>query len=414
MTSDTTAPGLLRSVGLMADGPGQWGKPVAAAGPGVYIVELAAPLPSAPIELTRIGKWIERVETLRLDGERPASKALAARLAAFWLPSQTVLYIGASDASVRRRVAAMAATELGDRRPYAGGHWLKVLRNLDAVRIWWAGTTATEEYEDALLDAFVTGVIDLERAALPDPEVVLPFANLRRGSGGRKATGLTGALLAEPVEPPAPPTRVVVVADGDAEGARGEPAPASRRAAAAPRAAATAPRRSVAALTRDRLAAEAAAAAGQGVQDLTVEGATRLRAELEELTQVRRPEVIARIRTAKEHGDLKENAEYHAAREEQSFLEGRIQALEARLRSALIVDAPPAGSRVGLGSKVTVEHAGETATWTIVGASESHPPSGRISSSSPVGRALVGHDVGDEVMVKTPAGERAYLIVAID
>jgi transcription elongation factor GreA len=165
---------------------------------------------------------------------------------------------------------------------------------------------------------------------------------------------------------------------------------------------------------RDRLAAEAAAAAEQGIGDLTVEGAARLRAELEELTQVRRPEVIARIRTAKEHGDLKENAEYHAAREEQSFLEGRVQALEARLRTAVIVDAPMAGSRVGLGSRVTVEHDGETASWTIVGASESDPPSGRISSSSPVGRALVGHDVGDEVTVRTPAGDRSYVIVAID
>ena len=170
----------------------------------------------------------------------------------------------------------------------------------------------------------------------------------------------------------------------------------------------------MAAVVRDRLAAEAAQAASQGVQDLTVEGAVRLRAELEELTRVRRPEVIARIRTAKEHGDLKENAEYHAAREEQSFLEGRIQALEARLRTALIVDAPLAGSRAGLGSKVTVEHDGETVTYTIVGASESDPTSGRISSSSPVGRALVGHDVGDEVIVRTPAGDRPYRIVAID
>jgi len=412
MTADTTAPALLRSVGLMADGPGQWGRPVPAPGPGVFIVELAAPLPSAPIELSRVGKWIERVGTLRLDGERPASKALAARLASFWLPSQTVLYIGASEASVRRRLAAMAATELGDRRPYAGGHWLRALRTLDAARIWWAGTTATEEYEDALFDVFADGVSDVERAGLPDREAVLPFANLRRGSGARKATGVTGALLAEPVEAPAPPSRVVVVPDGDADGAHGEPAPPRRQ--AAPRATEPAvPRRSVAAVVRDRLAAEAAAAAGQGIQDLTVEGAARLRAELEELRQVRRPEVIARIRTAKEHGDLKENAEYHAAREEQSFLEGRVQALEARLRTASIVDAPAAGSRVGLGSQVTVEHDGETATYTIVGASESHPASGRISSSSPVGRALVGHDVGDEVAVKTPAGERRYLIVAI-
>ncbi|HEX7950014.1 MAG TPA: transcription elongation factor GreA [Candidatus Limnocylindrales bacterium] len=427
MTIDTTAPALLRSVGLMADGPGQWGRPVPAPGPGVFIVELPAPLPNAPIELTRVGKWIERVGTLRLDGERPTSRALAARLASFWLPSQTILYIGASEASVRRRLAAIAATELGDRRPYAGGHWLKVLGHLETARIWWAATTATEEYEDALLDAFAEGVTDVERAGLPDTAVVLPFANLRSESGGRKATGLTGALLAEPTEVPAPPTRVVLVPDGDAEGAHGEPDPSRRRTAApsavgpsagpsASRSSAPAPassRRSVAAATRDRLAAEAAAA-GQGVHELTVDGAARLRAELEELTQVRRPEVIARIRTAKEHGDLSENAEYHAAREEQSFLEGRIQTLEARLRTAVIVDAPASGSRVGLGSRVTVEHAGERATYTIVGASESHPASGRISSSSPVGRALVGHDVGDDIIVRTPAGERIYRIVAID
>jgi transcription elongation factor GreA len=414
VTVDTTAPSLLRSVGLMADGPGQWGRPVPAAGPGVFIIELAAPQPTAPIELTRVGKWIERVETLRLDGGRPTSKALVARLGAFWLPAQTVLYVGASEASVRRRVAAMAATELGDRRPYAGGHWLKTLRNVDAARIWWASTTATEEYEDALLDAFGAGVTDDERTGLPDRTVILPFANLRRGSGERKATGLTGALLAEPVEAPMPPTRVVALPDGDADGARGEPEPPRRRVAPRPAAAPTAPRKSVAAIVRDRLAAEAGAAADQGVQDLTVEGAARLRAELDELTGVKRPEVIARIRTAKEHGDLKENAEYHAAREEQSFLEGRVQAIEARLRTAQIVDAPIAGSRVGFGSRVTVEHDGETATYTIVGASESDPVSGRISSSSPVGRALVGHDAGDEVIVSTPAGARAYRIVSID
>ena len=413
MTTDTTAPGLLRSVGLMADGPAQWGRPVPAPGPGVFIVELPAPLPTAPIELTRVGKWIERVATLRLDGERPTSKALAARLASFWLPSQTVLYVGSSEASVRRRLAAIAATELGDRRPYAGGYWLKVLRGLEGARVWWAATTATEEYEDALLEVFAGGVTDAERAGLHDREVVLPFGNLRLGSGGRKSTGVTGALLVEAVEPPRPPTRVVEVPDGDAEGARGEPAPPRRR-APEPRRPGSAPRRSVAALTRDRLAAEAATAEAQGAQALTTDGAARLRAELDELTQVRRPQVIARIRTAKEHGDLKENAEYHAAREEQSFLEGRVQALEARLRTAVIVDAPAAGSRVGLGSRVTVEHDGETATWTIVGASESDPVAGRISSSSPVGRALVGHDVGDEVQVRTPAGERAYLIVAID
>ncbi len=111
---------------------------------------------------------------------------------------------------------------------------------------------------------------------------------------------------------------------------------------------------------------------------MTAEGEARLRAELDELTLVKRPQIIARIRTAKEHGDLKENAEYHAAREEQSFLEGRVQAIEARLRSAVIVDAPVAGSHVGLGSVVTVDDEGETITYTIVGADESDP--GRAAS----------------------------------
>ena len=80
---DDGAAALFRSVGLLADGPAQLGRPVRAGGPGVYVVELATPLPSAPIELTRVGKWLERVPGLRLDGERPTSRALAARLAAF-------------------------------------------------------------------------------------------------------------------------------------------------------------------------------------------------------------------------------------------------------------------------------------------------------------------------------------------
>jgi transcription elongation factor GreA len=390
----------------MADGPAVWGRPVQAQGPGVFVVEAPAPLPSAPIELTRVGKWIERVDTLRLDGEVPTSKAVAARIGSFWLPSQTVLFIGTSDVSVARRVAAIVKTELGDRRPAAGGHWLKTLRSLDGLKVWWAATAATEEYEDALLAAFAAGVPEADLAALPDRTVVLPWANLRRPTGERKATGLTGSLIVEPVAAPLPPTRVVRVPDGDADGARGEPATVKRRPAAprAPRVAKAAPIGvAVAAPPTPIVAAEA----------LTRDGEARLRAELDELTRVKRPQVIARIRTAKEHGDLKENSEYHAAREEQSFLEGRVQAIEARLRSAVIVEAPVAGSRVGLGSVVTVDDDGETIAYTIVGADESDPPRGRISSSSPVGRALVGRDTGDYVVVVTPAGERRYRILGI-
>jgi transcription elongation factor GreA len=369
----------------------------------VFAIELPTPLPKAPIEIAKVGKWIERVETLRLDGTRPTSKALAGRLASFWLPSQTVLYIGSSDTSVARRILAMARTELGDRRPFSGGHWLKTLRSLDGVRVWWSPTTATEEYEDALFEAFAAGVREADLTAYSDRAIVLPFANLRLVDGQRKTTGLSGSLLVEPVVAPSPPTRVVQVPDGDAEGARGEP-PERRRQGASTRVSprAAGPARS-SAITGSLLDADG----------LTAEGSAKLRAELEHLVSVRRPDVIARIRTAKEHGDLKENSEYHAAREEQSFLEGRVQAIEARLRTAVIVEAPAEGARVGLGSRVTVEAEGETVSYTIVGASESDPAAGRISSSSPVGRALVGRDVGDEIVIRTPAGERHYRIVDV-
>ena len=408
MSQDTDAAALLRSVGLLADGPAVWGRPVPAQGPGVFLVELPTPLATAPIELTRVGKWIERVPSLRLDGERPGSRAVAARLASFWLPSQTVLYLGTSDGSVGRRIAAMDKTNLGDRRPASGGHWLKTLRSVDGVRVWWAPTAATEEYEDALFSAFADRVPEGDLAGLRDRSVVLPWANLRRSTGERKATGLTGSLLAEVVEAPAAPTHVVRVPDGDADGARGEP-PAPRRRTTAPRAARSAP--GAAGVAGVPTAAPPPSAVAP--EALTADGAARLQAELDELTRVGRPGILARIRTAKEHGDLKENAEYHAAREEQSFLEGRVQAIEARLRSAVIVEAPLAGSRVGLGSLVTLDDDGETVAYTIVGADDSDPVAGRISSSSPVGRALVGSDKGDFVVVTTPAGERRYRILDI-
>jgi hypothetical protein len=137
---DPGAANLLRTVGLLADGPIVWGRPIPARGPGVFVVELPAPVPSAPLELTRIGKWVERVETLLLDGERPTSKAMAARLSSFWLPSRPVVYVGASDTSIAARLAAMTRTTLGDRRPSSAGHWLQTLRTLGTARVWWAST----------------------------------------------------------------------------------------------------------------------------------------------------------------------------------------------------------------------------------------------------------------------------------
>jgi transcription elongation factor GreA len=139
-----------------------------------------------------------------------------------------------------------------------------------------------------------------------------------------------------------------------------------------------------------------------------------MRAELAELTGVKRREVIARIRAAKELGDLKENADYSSAREEQSFLEGRVQALEARLREAVIAVVPAAGAGADLGSKITVEIDGMTDTYVLVGTAEADPSSGRLSVASPVGRALLGAVAGAEVAVQTPRGSVVYRVLSVD
>jgi len=396
---------LLRDVGLLADGPLPWGRRVPARGPGVFVVELPKPLPTAPLELTRIGKWLERVPDLRLDGERPTSRALANRLTSFWSPDQVVLYIGATTNSIGARVRAMDETVLGDRRPHAGGYWLKTLTVLPTTRVWWAATDAVEEYEDALLTAFA------EATAAGSDAMVLPFANLRRPTGERRATGITGALLPEPARPVAPPRYVVEIPDGDAEGARGEPPERRRRVVAQP---APEPIRRRPTAKAAALAAAAGRAADDAASRLTPEGAARMRAELDELTRVRRPEVIGRIRAAKELGDLKENADYTAAREEQSFLEGRIQALEGRLRDAVVVDAPASGTKADLGSRVTVEVGGMTDTYTLVGSAEADPSSGRLSVASPVGRALLGAMPGMTVAVDTPRGRVSYAVVTVE
>lgn len=128
---------------------------------------------------------------------------------------------------------------------------------------------------------------------------------------------------------------------------------------------------------------------------------------------MRRPEVVARIKAARELGDLRENAEYHAAREEQSFLEGRVQLLEQRLRNAVIVGGDTA-SGARLGSRVTIETGGETLTYTLVGSAEANATVGRISTSSPVGAALLGAIDGTEVTVRTPRGEVHYRVVSVE
>jgi transcription elongation factor GreA len=150
---------------------------------------------------------------------------------------------------------------------------------------------------------------------------------------------------------------------------------------------------------------------------LTVRGAEKLREELNELKTIARPRVINAIAEAREHGDLKENAEYHAAREQQGFIEGRIQEIEAKLSNAQIIDVTTinAGGKVVFGATVEVEDldSGEEHSYQIVGEDEADIKHGLLSVSSPIARALIGKEEGDRVQVETPRGTRELEIVEV-
>jgi len=145
---------------------------------------------------------------------------------------------------------------------------------------------------------------------------------------------------------------------------------------------------------------------------LSSNGITSARAELQQLTTVERPVVVARIVAARELGDLRENAEYETARKEQSILEGRIQHLTALLRDAVQIEGSST-SHVSLGTTVTVEDDLGRETYTIVGSHEASPADGRISSTSPVGRAVMGRHAGDQVIVAAPSGHFGLRIVSL-
>lgn len=146
---------------------------------------------------------------------------------------------------------------------------------------------------------------------------------------------------------------------------------------------------------------------------LTPEGLIKLNEELKNLIEVKRKEVIERIREAAAHGDLSENADYAQAREEQSFIEGRIQEIEEMVKNAEIIDTSSNHAVVSIGATVTVRVAGKERKYTIVGSNEANPTEGKISNESVVGRGLLGKRVGDKVQISTPAGETTYEVVSI-
>jgi len=149
---------------------------------------------------------------------------------------------------------------------------------------------------------------------------------------------------------------------------------------------------------------------------MTVVGAEKLRAELEHLKRVERPRISKAIAEAREHGDLRENAEYHAARERQSFIEGRIAELEDKISRAEVIDvASLSGKQIKFGATVTLadEDTDEESTYQLVGADEADIEKGRISITSPLARALINKQAGDTVEVSTPRGHKAYEIIKV-
>ncbi|GGZ78146.1 transcription elongation factor GreA [Ignatzschineria indica] len=151
---------------------------------------------------------------------------------------------------------------------------------------------------------------------------------------------------------------------------------------------------------------------------MTKAGAEALRRELDELKQVQRPRVIEAIATAREHGDLKENAEYHAAREEQSFIEGRIADFEARLANAQVIDITeiPNSGKIIFGVTVTLFDLSEDkeVTYQIVGEHEADVKKNKLSIASPIARALIGKEVDDLIVIKTPGGDREYEVISVE
>ena len=147
---------------------------------------------------------------------------------------------------------------------------------------------------------------------------------------------------------------------------------------------------------------------------ITPEGLEAVRKELHELTTVRRPNIVAKIKAAREFGDLSENFEYHAAKNEQGMMEGRINELEAIMKNYVLIEPKKATGVVDMGSTVRfTEDGADEESYRIVGPAESDPRAGRVSYESALGKALIGHRVGDEVEIKTPNGSYNVKIVGI-
>jgi transcription elongation factor GreA len=155
--------------------------------------------------------------------------------------------------------------------------------------------------------------------------------------------------------------------------------------------------------------------AEQQGEPITAEGIEELKAELIELEGPARKEMAARIKVAREEGDLKENAEYHVAKEDQAHMETKIKRLQERLRNAVVVEPDSSGDAFAFGRSAEVidEGSGKSNVWTLVGSTEANLAEGRLSAESPIGRALMDAAVGSTVEVETPKGSRSFTVVKL-
>lgn len=146
---------ILKKAGLLPHGPVTWGTHIDSNSPGVYVVEWGvSDLENAPVCLEAVRKWLSRVPGLQVDGKRPTPEQLSERLTKFWVPCQSIVYIGKSDRPLHVRLREYSTTVLGHSKPHAGGMWLKALRNFAQCRLWWADSSTPAEKETELLQAF--------------------------------------------------------------------------------------------------------------------------------------------------------------------------------------------------------------------------------------------------------------------
>ena len=323
MSSPRSAVALIRSLDLLPDGPSSGARPCPAGPPASSWWRCRPGLDEAPIDIVAVRDWLERVPGLRLDGERPTADA-AGRAPGLVLaaPADRGLRRAHQQVAGRPRRRRCSHTPLGDRKPHPGGHWLWTLADRgQAARLVGRDRRARGvRGRPGRAPSPRTSIADGGRR-LAGFGPILPWANLTSATGDAKRTGITAPSWPRARRP----------ASARQRRARGDAKP--------PRNAGRAAR------TRHDDARARAARATRAVRPqprcrptmVTAAGLAALQAELEELTTVKRPEVILRVKSARELGDLRENADYEAARNEQSFLEGRIRDLEQMIKTAVVI-----------------------------------------------------------------------------